>query len=70
MQPVDPLISHSLSLSSSDRAFLCHAKHVIPFNHCPEAADSFSLEADRDTTVYFIYYLERGSISGGGVRPA
>lgn len=40
------LISQSLSFSSSDRAFSCQAKHVIPFKHCPGVAhspESFSL---------------------------
>lgn len=34
------LISQCLSFSSSDRAFSCQAKHMIPINRCPEAADS------------------------------
>lgn len=37
------LISQRLSFSSTDRAFSCQARHVIPFNHCPGAADSLEI---------------------------
>lgn len=66
------LISQCLAFYSSDRVFSCHAKHMIPFNCCPGATDrSRNLlsgqaagEADRDATVYFIYYLWKVSILG------
>lgn len=78
VQPVTTLPSYiflNVLFSSSDKAFSCQAKHVILFNRCLGAADlqsgkAAAEEADAHTTVYFIYYLWKVSISGWGVSPA